>query len=174
MSAFPLEKNAAVDFKVGQKLLEKATRVDEQGNRQLDQQQGITFANYPLAYEINFKNCLPLPVTSETSTELFSSSDTLASAADSRIIGAQKSYVIFDVCPTSFFTNPFDGNTLKNDFSKSSNNDCSGGESYILDLNTYMEIVLTRDEGQEDNNGNEMSYTDAYCEACAASYEFCQ
>ena len=126
----------------------------------------LNFEYYPMAFEVRFQTCIPLPSYSEQSAEIFQYSDEMADMAESGVIGAQQSFVLFDLCTSSHFINPFSGNSR----TSSSTQSCDQG-TYLIDLASWVDLA-TNEDLQDYNDG--MTYDEAYCEACAASYDFCQ
>lgn len=166
-----LRKKRATKAKIQQRLLEKATLFT--GSRQLEQpdENAINYQDYPYLYEIKVQSCLALPAYSDDAAEIFQSSSEMASLASSGTIGAQKSFVLLDLCRIDTgFPNPFNGNSLKSS-SSSSKSTCDGG-TYIIDLATYMETISQVQENQE-AQGEDQDYGSLYCEACWDSEDYC-
>jgi hypothetical protein len=148
------------------KLLQAARRVEGDED---DAAAFLNFEDYPMAFEVRFQSCLALPAYSEDSTALFEASETMVEMANSGVIGAQESFVLFDICKSDVFGNPFDGNGMA-ESSSTSTSSCENS-TYIIDLASWVDIATNQD--LEDYNDG-MTYDEAYCEACSASADFCQ
>ena len=192
-SAKFLRSHKNLDGAIQRKLLEKATRVAdrrlEEGEAQNEEEaqdeqweQNMNLENTAASYELQFKFCLNLPAYNERfEEELANQAEENANNGDnnnqnidlsyyiaSGAIGTQASYVLFDICEIDAFGNPFSGNNYTGATDASATATCDGG-TYMVDLPTYMEIITTEFMTQD-----EQDYDDAYCTACAESYDYCQ
>ena len=169
------------------KLLEKATPVSDHEARRLEQgnnqggdqaegeqdaqdeqwEQNLNLENTAASYDLQFKFCLNLPAYSEEAQNEDDDKN-LTSYFESGTLGTASSYVLFDVCENNYFGNPFSGNDFVGRNSGSDSSSCDGG-TYMVDLATYMGIITT-----EFMTADGQDYDDAYCTACADTYNYCQ
>lgn len=121
------------------KIMQNAVRVNRNGERLLDQQFEVTSA-----YSLQFNKCLSL--TLEPSDEDILFNENLIQYTSKHAIVAQKSYILFNVCETTYCEYYADDDNL-----------------YMIDVDTYMSSITEFFEERQEN----------YCQACVDAYGYC-
>jgi hypothetical protein len=119
--------------------MEKAIPVNRKGERLLNQNFELTGA-----YSLQFNKCISLPMEADEDGIMFAD-DLLSYTAQGEIV-TQKSYILFNVCPTKYCSYYASDDNL-----------------YMVDLATYMDSIV---DFYMDRN-------DAYCGACQEAEEYC-